>query len=309
MEKKTNVHYYSTMDPNDANTRIQMPNAPLEPASATPAAFTTFQPDGNGATLDVMSLLLTGDRASGELLSKLNGGAPRDCRIEPEIVIFLPASMIVPTWDDPYQFDPFGRSNLHYWTARALEAGFDAPGSAMGVMPTAVCTLGKDGKPGQCCDPTSDPFPSKPYFYKIPNGKSPSDVAHDFGRNDNGWIELRRANADDKDGFVKMPNGWCYWKVWEEGKVIRIPGSWPESEFTAAVFPHLVDGRGYQFQLSDLAGSARLFMTGMPWKWRTPTHMLIECGKGLWSDPSVHPGLEVDPIIGKQILMRSFKIV
>lgn len=281
------------------------------PGPAMPQAGSTgpwFVVDENGATFELLGMLLAGDRASGSLIAASNGGGSVSSQLQPGTAVVLPKGMSLPSWQDLYAPDSFGRSNLNYWTGRALEAAFNALGSVMGVVSSTVCTLGKDGKPGECCDPTSDPFPSKPYFYVVPFGKTAQDVARDFGRDNNGWIELRRANADDPDGFVKQENRWCYWKVWVPGKRLRIPGSWPEDQFTPDVLPHLRDGNGRPFKLEEFANIVTLFRSGMPAKWETPIHMLIECGKALWLDPAVRPGLDVDPEIAKQIITRNFSV-
>ena len=267
-----------------------------------------FVVDDNGATFELLGLLLSGDRAAGALIATANAGGPSSSQLQPGTNVRMPKGMKIPSWQDLYPPDSFGRSYLNYWTGRALEAAFNAPGSVMGAVATMVCSLGKDGKPGECCDPTSDPFPSKPYFYVVPFGKTAQDVARDFGRPDTGWIELRRANADDPDGFIKQENKWCYWRVWVPGKRLRIPGSWSEADYTAEVLPNLQDGNGQPFKLEAFAGLVKLFRSGMPGRWPTPIHMLIECGKALWLDPAVLPGLDVDHEIAKQIITRSFVI-
>jgi len=315
--------YHPCMTPEEANKRIQQQLAAQNQGGSWSGEGTKygipdgsrdriscfgsgFVPDGNGATLELLALLLRGDRTAVYPISAANNGMGFSVPIPPNTTVILPQGFEVPTWDDPYPLDIFGRTYLQYWVGRALEAAYNAPGSVMGVMATGVCELGKDGKPGQCCNPTDDPFPSKPYFYVVPFGKSATDVGKDFGRDENGWIELRRANADDPDGFIKQENKWCYWKVWKPGKRLRIPGSWPEAKFTDAVLPHLVDGNGYKLDLQRYFGSASLFFKGFVWRWGSPIHMMIECGRELWKNPSVVPGLDVDPLIGKEIIKRTF---
>lgn len=256
-------------------------------------------------TLRAIAALLLGDAARGAELVPDSTFHP-DALFDPRSAFLLPEGMRLPTWEDPVDLDRFGRDQLAYWTARALERANNVPGCVMGVTSSAFCELGKDGGPGQCCEPTADPFPSKPYFYVLASGRSCVDVGRDFGRNENGWIELRRANADDPDGFIKQTNGWCVWKTWEPGKKLRIPGTWNEAEFTPRVTSRLVDGWGRPMTLAQIQGKASLFLQGIPSRWPTPLHMLLELAGQDAHQPGFSRSLEHDEVMAKRLVERTF---
>jgi len=116
--------------------------------------------------------------------------------------------------------------------ADLLEAGYRAgmgyeeepPDEATATASTA----------GQTCNPGSAITQVKPYVYVVQSGDFPSTITTKWGIETGGqgrpwkWHELRRANADDPDGFMLDPYGACVWVNWRAGKKLRIPASWPE---------------------------------------------------------------------------------
>lgn len=210
-------------------------------------------------------------------------------------------------WTDVNRKDPHERKQIAYWTARILEALLGVHGSAIGVTSTRPCGFGDRGGPGDCCDPTSDPFPSKPYLYVLPPGKTPYQVAADFGRNEFGWIELRRANADDPRGFNKMANGYCWWNDWSPGKRLRIPGSWSESQFTAAVKPHLFDGWGRKIDPTDVIAGAAAIFKALPQRWETPVNMQLDVGVTLYRDAAFVRQQVYDEDVAKLVAEELFR--
>lgn len=256
-------------------------------------------------TLRTIATLLLGDPARGSELVPDPSFRP-EAPFDPRSSFLLPEGMRLPTWEDTVELDRFGRDHLAYWTARCLEAYNNVPGCVMGMMPKALCELGKSGGPGQCCGPTADPFPSKPYFYVLAPGRSFVDVGRDFGRDENGWIELRRANADDPNGFIKLPNEWCVWKVWEPGRLLRIPGNWNEAEYTPMVTGRLVDGHGTTLSVETILEWAQFFLSKIPDRWQTPLHMLLEIAGPEAEQPGFSRSLEHDEVMAKRLVARTF---
>lgn len=188
-----------------------------------------------------------------------------------------PASKPSVSWSDKKDDDPLGRTHLHYWMARALEAAYHAPNSAIGVTCGPNCTSDTGGADGVACAPTTDPFPSKPYFYVLQPGDSPETVGVAFGGGPMGWVQLRRANADDEDGFV-MSDGKCSFKSFEPGKRVRIPGHWSEAAFDRKRRPFLVDGFGDVVDLEGLLVYAHRLADRLTSVWKSPDAMRAALG-------------------------------
>lgn len=243
------------------------------------------------ASLDQIAIAVTGSCSTGADLERANTNALREERMSTSVPIkagvhmVIPASCTFASWSDTNEHDPHTRQHLVYWVARLLEAWSNVWGSAIGVMSSRACTIATShGTEHACCDPTNDPFPSKPYLYLLPKGYAPVDVAREFGRDDNGWIELRRANADDPQGFAKQPNGYCWWNDWADGKRLRIPGNWSERGFSTHALNRLVDGKGRKVHLQNVVRLATALLKTLPDRWATPSNMVLEAGIGLYGD-------------------------
>ena len=95
-------------------------------------------------------------------------------------------------------------------------------------------------EPFERCETACSPglADSKPYRYVVQAGDTPWNIAEKFGAPYEGWLQLRQANHDDPDGFVRAGKdaGPCLWKRWYAGKRIRIPAAWSDPPLNSRVW-------------------------------------------------------------------------